>query len=337
MKAAHIIKIILVIQLALMPLTSFAKKKKVVKSSRPAVASIHPNSSSLVVDAKTGEVLHSVRPNKPVYPASLTKLMTAYIILEKVKLGKLKLNTQMTASKKACAMKPTKLGLKPGEKITVHDAVHALNIKSANDAAVTIAEHIAGSEKSFVKLMNKKARKLGMKNTNFENASGWHHPNQKTTASDLAKIAIAIKREFPEYMSWFKKNSFEYKGRVVKGHNKVNVVYSGAEGMKTGYTCPSGYNLVTAASRDGRNLIGVVTGEHTHQVRDKKMMKMLDKYFDSHKTSADVFAVATNKNTNGTKTKVANISKAKNSKVKLSSGYLDSAKRPNRKSGQKTI
>lgn len=238
-----------------------------------------PTQSSLVVDGKTGRVLHSHNANKKIYPASLTKVMTLYLIFESLDNGRLSLNKKLYVSKNATKALPSKLYLKTGERISVRDAILALTVKSANDVAKVVAENIAGSEKKFARLMTIRAKQLGMKNTNFTNASGWHDPKQVSTAVDLAKLSIAVKRDFPKYYHFFKRNSFVYKGKTIKGHNRVTENYPGAEGLKTGFHTPSGFNLITAATRGNKCLIGVITGGENSRTRDQKMISMLDTHF----------------------------------------------------------
>ena len=187
--------------------------------------------TSVVVNGKTGEILHLHNGYVKIYPASLTKVMTLYILFEAIEAGKFALDDKLYVSANATQAKPSKLHLKAGEQISVRDAILALIVKSANDAAVTVAENIAGSEKIFSKLMNFKAKQLGMKNSFFTNASGWHHPKQVTTAIDLAKLSIAIKRDFPQYYSFFSKTNFTFKGKQINGHNRVTASYPGAEGL----------------------------------------------------------------------------------------------------------
>jgi D-alanyl-D-alanine carboxypeptidase (penicillin-binding protein 5/6) len=248
------------------------------QKSKPQKVRVSPP-ASLVVDLKTGKILHEQNANTRIHPASLTKLMTLYLTFESIQSGKLSLNKKLRVSERAENMQPSKLGLLRGEYITVKDAILATSIKSANDAAVTLSENIAKSEANFVAHMNLKARQLGMKDTKFKNASGWHHPEQTTTAKDLAKLAIALKRDFPRFYHIFSKTSFVYKGNVIKGHNHVTANYAYAEGLKTGYTRPSGFNLVTIASKDNKTLVGVVTGSPTAVSRDQKMVKLLDENF----------------------------------------------------------
>ena len=238
-----------------------------------------PVQTSLIVDGKTGKILHSHNQNVRVYPASLTKVMTLYMLFEALEAGKFSLNDKLHVSPNATRAHPSKLHLKAGEKISVREAILALIVKSANDAAIVVAESIAGSEQKFAKLMNIRAKQLGMKNSFFTNASGWHHPAQKTTPIDLAKLSIAIKRDFPQYYGFFAKTSFKFKGKQINGHNRLTANYPGAEGLKTGFTNPAGCNLITVATRNGKTLVGVVTGSNKAIARDKKMASLLDKHF----------------------------------------------------------
>jgi D-alanyl-D-alanine carboxypeptidase (penicillin-binding protein 5/6) len=233
----------------------------------------------LIVDGKTGKILHSHNQNVRVYPASLTKVMTLYMLFEALEAGKFALNDKLHVSPNATRAHPSKLHLKAGEQISVREAILALIVKSANDAAIVVAENIAGSEQKFAKLMNIRAKQLGMKNSFFTNASGWHHPAQKTTPIDLAKLSIAIKRDFPQYYGFFAKTSFKFKGKQINGHNRLTANYPGAEGLKTGFTNPAGCNLITVATRNGKTLVGVVTGSNKAIARDKKMASLLDKHF----------------------------------------------------------
>ena len=238
--------------------------------------------TSLVVDVKTGKILHAQNANTRIYPASLTKLMTLYLTFESIESGRLSMNQKLKVSERAEKMKPCKLGLLKGESITLRDAILGVAIKSANDASVVLAETISKSEPKFAALMTARARQLGMKDTQFKNASGWHHPEQKTTPKDLAKLAIALKRDFPKFYHIFSKTSFVFKDNVINGHNSVTANYDGAEGLKTGYTIPSGFNLITTASKKNKTLVGVVTGGATASSRDKKMVKLLDENFEKH-------------------------------------------------------
>ncbi|HJD56273.1 MAG TPA: D-alanyl-D-alanine carboxypeptidase [Rickettsia endosymbiont of Pyrocoelia pectoralis] len=264
-------------------------KKAVKNSPKP------PVQTSLVIDAKSGKVLHAHNSQIRVYPASLTKLMTAYLMFEAIEKGKLSLDKKFLVSAKAAKMPPCKLGLRAGETITVREAINGLIIKSANDVAVTAAENMKGSEKAFAHLMNVKAKQLGMKNTYFKNASGWHDPLQQTTARDMAKLAMALKRDYPKFYPLFAKTSFVFRGNVINGHNRVTKNYQGAEGMKTGFHTPAGYNLVTTASRNNKSLIAVVTGGRSAASRDQQMMGLLDQHFNVTPAKPSIQLASNNK------------------------------------------
>jgi D-alanyl-D-alanine carboxypeptidase (penicillin-binding protein 5/6) len=256
-----------------------AKPKKR-KSTRNIVTHTQTRpQTSIIADARTGTVLHSENADRRIYPASLTKMMTLYMVFDALKQKKISLNTMLPVSKHAQSMRPSKLGLVNGQKISVGDAIMALIVKSANDVAVVVAEGLGGTEASFARAMNNKAKVIGMHKTHFVNASGWHDSRQVTTAVDMAKLGLALKRDFPGHYPLFKKTSFAFHGKVINGHNHVLKQYAGAEGLKTGYTGPAGFNLVTTASKMGMSLIGVVTGGSSAHSRDKKMMALLDKHF----------------------------------------------------------
>lgn len=273
-KTSFAVSIILSMSVMFATFSAEAEKKKTLQQKIP-----QPIQTSLVVDGKSGKILHSSNATSKIYPASLTKVMTIYLIFEALDSGKLRLNQSFYVSKYATEALPSKLYLKHKEHITVRDTILALTVKSANDAARVAAENIAGSEEKFARLMTIRAKQLGMINTNFTNASGWHDPNQYTTAVDMAKLSIAIKRDFPKYYSFFNKSSFNFKGKTIKGHNKVTETYPGAEGLKTGFHTPAGCNLITAATRGNKSLVGVVTGQKTSLIRDKKMVQLLDAHF----------------------------------------------------------
>lgn len=235
--------------------------------------------ASIVVDAGTGQVRHEANADDRNYPASLTKLMTIYLLFEAIESKRLTWNSQLTASKHAANQSPTHLALAPGEKISVRDATMALIIHSANDVAVVVAEELGGTEEKFALLMTAKARKLGMNRTTFRNASGLPHTGQQSTARDMATLAQSMLDRFPHYYPMFAESSFTFKNRVYKTHNRVTLNYPGADGMKTGFTHASGFNLVTSATRNGRRLIGVVFGGNTARSRDQQMEALLDEAF----------------------------------------------------------
>ncbi|MGB2304784.1 MAG: D-alanyl-D-alanine carboxypeptidase family protein, partial [Candidatus Puniceispirillales bacterium] len=223
--------------------------------------------ASIVVNETTGEVMYSRNADKQLYPASLTKIMTLYMVFEALDNGKIHMDTKMRVSKLAASRSPSKLGLRPGSHITVKNAIYALITKSANDVATVISEHLGESERDFAKKMTRKARALGMKRTTFRNASGLPHSKQKSTARDMAKLAVAIRKDFPHYFQMFKTKSFEYKGRRYKNHNTLLSSYEGTDGIKTGYIRASGFNLVATVERRGIRLVGVVFGGRTGRSR----------------------------------------------------------------------
>jgi len=239
--------------------------------------------ASLVVDTHTGKILHSSNAKELRYPASLVKMMTLYITFKEIKLGRLKLGKKLTVSAKAASQPRTNLSLRAGSKITVRSAILGVIVHSANDASVILAEAIAGSETKFAILMNKQAKKLGMKNTNFKNASGLPNKDQKTTAYDLAKLAIALNRNLPQFFHWFLIDKFSYNGKTYRSHNNVVNKYEWATGLKTGFTYASGFNLATTANKNGKHLVGIVLGGDTAKARDKYMVSLLNGCF--HKAS----------------------------------------------------
>lgn len=235
--------------------------------------------ASYVIDADTGEVLHGINEDTRNYPASLTKMMTLYLVFERLKEKRWTLNTPLSVSVRAARQPASKLGLVPGSNITVKDAILALSVKSANDVATTVAENISGKERSFALKMTAKARSLGMKKTTFRNASGLPHRGQLSTAKDMSILARALLRDFPQYYHYFSKESFHWKGRNYRSHNRLLKTYPGSDGFKTGYIRASGYNLVSSATRDGRRIIGVVFGGRSSKQRNSHMAKLLDKGF----------------------------------------------------------
>ncbi|MDH3593413.1 MAG: D-alanyl-D-alanine carboxypeptidase [Rhodospirillales bacterium] len=235
--------------------------------------------ASIVIDAGTGDVLHEVNANTRNYPASLTKMMTLYLAFEALQSGRLEAKQALNVSWRAARMPASRLGLKRGQTISVENAILALVTKSANDAAVVLAEALAGSEGGFARRMTKKAAALGMTRTRFRNASGLHDRRQLSTARDMAMLARALIVDFPQFYRYFSAKSFRYKGRTYRNHNKLLKSYSGTDGLKTGYTRASGYNLATSTVRNGRRLIAVVFGGKTARARDRHMASLLDKGF----------------------------------------------------------
>ena len=235
--------------------------------------------ASIVVDADTGQVLHAVNADTRNYPASLTKMMTLYMVFDALENGKLRLDQQLPVSKRAAGMPPSKIGLKRGETISVRNAILALVTKSANDVAVVVAEALAGKETTFAQVMTKRARSLGMSRTTFRNASGLPNRGQKSTARDMSRLAKALMSDFPQHYHFFAVSKFSYKGRTYRSHNKLLRSYKGTDGIKTGYIRASGFNLVSSVERQNRRIIAVVFGGKTSKSRDRHMVKLLDRGF----------------------------------------------------------
>ncbi len=235
--------------------------------------------SSLVADTSSGLIYESKNASVRQYPASLTKVMTLYLTFNALENGLLKMDDRLPISAHAAKQPRSKMFLKRGDTIRVKDAVMALIIKSANDAAVVLAEALAPSEADFAKMMTEVAHQLGLKNTQFRNASGLHHPEQVTTARDMAVLTIALINHFPQYYKLFSKENFWYRGKEYKTHNRVTQKYAGAEGLKTGYVAAVGYNIISTAKRKNNRLVSVVIGQKTGAIRDKQVMGLLDRGF----------------------------------------------------------
>ncbi|MBR1825057.1 MAG: D-alanyl-D-alanine carboxypeptidase [Alphaproteobacteria bacterium] len=260
------------------------------------------STSSIMVNADDGKVMYEINADELRYPASLTKLMTLYITFNALENGRLKLTDKLKVSRAAASRSPSKLGVRAGETITVKDAVMAVIVKSANDCATVLAEHFSKSEADFAVLMTKTARKLGMNRTTFKNASGLPNSLQKTTARDMSKLAMAVYHHFPQYYKWFSVQSFRYKGQLVTGHNHLLKTFSGADGMKTGYTAAAGYNIITSAKRNGKRVIAVTMGHRYVGERDKKAALMMDKGLTALKKSKWVDVAALTREINGGQT-----------------------------------
>jgi D-alanyl-D-alanine carboxypeptidase len=234
-----------------------------------------PPYASIVVDANTGRVLQETNPDSLRHPASLTKIMTLYLLFERLEAGKIKLGTQLPVSAHAAAQAPTKLGLKPGSTISAEDAIRGLVTRSANDAAAVIAEAIADDEDSFAELMTRKARAIGMSRTVYRNASGLPNSEQVTTARDQAILGRAIQERFPRYYTYFSTPSFAFRGTVIRNHNRLLGRVEGVDGIKTGYTNASGFNLVTSMKRNGRHIVAVILGGRSAAARDARMRDLV--------------------------------------------------------------
>ena len=232
--------------------------------------------AAIVVDSNTGEVLYSRNADAARYPASITKLMTLYLVFEQLQSGRLSLDDQVVVSAHAASMSPTKLGLAPGESISVDTAIRAVALKSANDIAVALAEKVGTSESRFATLMTLRAQELGMTNTNFANASGLPDKRQISSARDIAILSRALMRDFPQYYGYFGQKSFTFRGRVLRNHNHLLGSVPGVDGLKTGYIGASGFNLAASANRNGRRLIAVVLGGSSTATRDAHMEDLIE-------------------------------------------------------------
>lgn len=248
---------------------------------QPAAARVR---ASIVVDAESGQVLLAQNADARAHPASLTKLMTLYLTFERLQKGSLSLDERLHVSAHAAAQQPTKLGLQPDGEISVRSAILGIVTKSANDAAVVLAEGIAGSEPGFARLMNLEAKQLGMTRTRFYNASGLPNRRQWTTARDMSRLALALLHDYPAYYHFFGVRAFEFRGRTVYGHDSLLERYPGADGLKTGYIHSAGFNLVTSAVRENRRLVAVVLGGRTARTRDNEMITLLNRGFDAPPT-----------------------------------------------------
>jgi D-alanyl-D-alanine carboxypeptidase len=250
-----------------------------------------PQFSSIIVDANSGATLASSSPDGIRHPASLTKIMTLYLLFERLDAGKMKLDTEMPVSEHASDQAPTKLGLRPGQTIRVEDAIKGLVTRSANDAAVVIAEAIGSDEDGFAKLMTRKARALGMSRTTYRNASGLPDDEQVTTARDQSILGRAIQDRFPRYYRYFSTLTFNYHGQSIRNHNHLLGEVEGVDGIKTGYTRASGFNLVTSIRRGNRHLVGVVMGGHSGGSRDAIMRSLLAENLDKASTTRTAAAI----------------------------------------------
>jgi D-alanyl-D-alanine carboxypeptidase len=229
------------------------------------------------MDAYSGNILWSRNADAKCHPASLTKVMTLYLLFEQLREGKATLNTRLPVSAHAANQAPSRLGVKPGDTIRVEDAILAIVTRSANDVAVAVAEYLGGTEKTFAERMTMKAHALGMTETQYVNASGLPNNAQITSARDQAMLAKHIQTDFPQYFPYFSTEKFAWDGTFIKNHNHLLGKYEGVTGLKTGYTAASGFNLTTTVTRDNKSLIGVVLGGKTAQTRDKEMVAILDR------------------------------------------------------------
>src|SRR5262245_38751113 len=258
-------------------------------SSDPAVAAPY---AAIVVDGNSGAVLHSSNPDAQRHPASLTKIMTLYLLFEQLETGKLKLDSQLKVSEHAASQSPTKLGLRAGSSIAVEDAIKGIITRSANDAAVVVAEAIAGDENDFAKLMTRKAVALGMNRTVYKNASGLPDDNQVTTARDQSTLGRAIQERFPRYYKYFSTRSFSFRGQWIANHNRLLGRIDGVDGIKTGYIRASGFNLVTSVNRGNCYLVAVVMGGSSAGSRDARMRELIREHITHASTKRTTTTVA---------------------------------------------
>ena len=267
-------------------------EKKVTRVIRPILPSPEKD-AAIVVDGATGKVLYARNPDAIRYPASLTKMMTLYLLFEALDKGTINLDTPLITSVHASEQEPTKLAMGAGAPIPVETAIKAITVLSANDVAVVIAEALGGgSEETFASMMTEKAHQLGMTHTNFHNASGLPDLQQLTTARDMALLARHLAYDFPQYYHYFSTLSFTFNGRAYGTHDNLLAAFEGADGIKTGYTIASGFNLVTSAVRDNKHVVGVVMGGPTAAVRDHEMMRLLSATFEVAKDNPTILADA---------------------------------------------
>ena len=246
---------------------------------RRATAPLPALRSAILIDAATGAILDETRPDMPAYPASLTKMMTLYLTFAALNDGRLRVDQLLPVSPHAAGQAPTKLWLKPGDTVPVQALILGLVTRSANDAAVVLAEALAGSESDFAALMTETAHRLGMNDTNFCNASGLPDPEQRTTARDLARLSLALYRDFPREYTYFSVRAFTFRGQTITTHNHMLESYPGSDGIKTGFIRASGFNLAASAERGGHRLIGVVLGSPSWPTRDREMAGLFDRGF----------------------------------------------------------
>lgn len=255
-------------------------------------AADNPRYAAFVVDETTGEVLHARRADDARYPASLTKMMTLYMLFEALERGDVTMSTEMTVSRHAAGQSPSVLGVESGDTISVETAIRALVIRSANDIAVVVGEHLAGTETAFATRMTTRARELGLSQTTFRNASGLPNARQMTTARDMARLSIALHRDFPQYFHYFSERSFVHNGRTWRSHNNLVGRVNGVDGMKTGYIRASGFNIAVTAERNGHRIVTVVMGGPTAASRDNHAEELVNAAFRSFERREQILLAA---------------------------------------------
>jgi D-alanyl-D-alanine carboxypeptidase len=252
----------------------------------------HAGYAAIVIDPATGEVLSAVNADEQNYPASLAKMMTLYLTFQALQSGKLKIDQELPVSRWAASRAPTKLDLRAGQTISVNDCILGMVTKSANDAATVVGEGLGGTEGHFADMMNAQAALLGMSSSHFANANGLPDPENRTTARDMVKLAVALYHDFPQYSHYFSTKEFVFRGQLIRGHNNLMDRYPGMDGLKTGFTDASGFNLASTAVRDGHRLFAVVMGGRTARARDNLMARLLDDGFDHRPTPETLVAQA---------------------------------------------
>jgi len=265
---------------AVVALAAFGASTEQAEARKRQGGGYAPPYASIVVDVNSGRVLQATNPDAPRFPASVTKVMTLYMLFEQLERGKLRLDSPLSVSANAARQAPSKIGFAPGETIEVEEAIKALVTKSANDVAVVIAEAIGGDQDTFAQMMTRKARALGMNSTTFRNASGLPNPEQVTTARDLTVLGRAVHDHFPKYWRYFQTRSFEFAGRSYRNHNKLLGRVDGVDGIKTGYTRASGFNLLTSARDGNRHIMAVVLGGRSGRIRDQQMASLVETHIE---------------------------------------------------------
>ena len=273
---AALLATLVVLTSATDPADARSRKKRSSASAQSSSIVSNPQYAAIVVDANSGDLLHSANPDSLRHPASLTKIMTLYLLFERLESGKVRLDTPFSVSAHAASQAPSKLGLRPGQTITAEDAIKALVTKSANDVAAVVAEALAGSEEEFARQMTRKARALRMTKTVYKNASGLPDSQQVTTARDQALLGLAIQDRFPRYYRYFSTRTFAFRGRSMGNHNRLLGRVEGVDGIKTGYTRASGFNLVSSVRRGNRHIVAVVLGGHSAGQRDARMRELIE-------------------------------------------------------------
>ncbi len=247
---------------------------------------VHARYAAIVIDADSGRVVHEVEATQRWYPASLTKVMTIYMTFKAIEAGRLHFDDTLTVSAHAARQPNSKLGLRYGQNISVEQAIMAVTTRSANDAAVVLAERLGGTESNFAYMMTEQAHHMGMNSSSFQNASGLPDEGQISSARDLALLSATLIKDYPQYYRFFGATEFAYKGRLLPNTNRILKTYPDADGLKTGFTCGSGYNLIASAKRDGRRLIGVLLGAHSSSERFQQMGNLLDLGFAKSQAGA---------------------------------------------------